>query len=142
MPLISFASYLHELSIRKPDPKASLGIPRKKMPQLKSNEYPELIAFMRKNGIGHRRVSVSPKDLKPVQKEFSDHGVTKAIDLQTHKKEIIISQDNYVIDGNHRWLAALNTKQESLDAIQFNGDVKKVMNTIVLFHGVTYKDIY
>ena len=48
-----------------------------------------------------------------MQDEFSDAGVVKQlkknVELGPNTKPIILSSDNYIIDGHHRWLAAMNT---------------------------------
>ena len=49
------------------------------------------------------------------------------------KKAILISKDGYVIDGNHRWLAAKNTKVKEIDAIQFDATKDEVMQATLAF---------
>jgi len=112
-----------ELKIHKPDPKDTKGITRNKMPQVKKDDYPEFVEYLRDNGAKFAKEVVNPKSLKPIQSEFSDSGVIKALELEKIEKPIIASQDNYIIDGHHRWLAALNTGQQvSIFRVNIPGD--------------------
>ena len=51
-----------------------------------------------------------------MQAEFSDAGVLKQLKKDIDKnyagKAIIISEDDYVLDGHHRWLVAKNTGKD------------------------------
>jgi hypothetical protein len=49
---------------------------------------------------------VKPSDLTPTQKHFNQEKVDKLKENGWGDKGIIISKDDYVIDGHHRWLAA------------------------------------
>ena len=45
-----FETSVQELKIEKPDPKDTLGVKRKEMPQVKSDDYAEFIEYLKKNG--------------------------------------------------------------------------------------------
>jgi len=57
------------------------------------------------------------------------------------RKPVIASQDNYIIDGHHRWLVAWNTK-DSLDVFKVNINADKLLKLVKDFPKTTYKDIY
>ena len=46
-----FKSYIREFKVEYPDSKKTLGIPRDKMPQVKSKDYDELVSFLKKKKI-------------------------------------------------------------------------------------------
>lgn len=58
---------------------------------------------------------VVPKTLTPTQKHFNQEKVDKLKANGWGDKGIIVSKDNYVIDGHHRWLAA-HQKGEKIKA--------------------------
>jgi len=100
----------------------NLGIMRDKMPQVPSDQKDEFLVEMTNRGIAVTREEVSPQKLHPIQAEISASKSGKiARDLKEngHKKgdgaRIVISSDNYVIDGHHRWAASafLSFKDES-----------------------------
>jgi hypothetical protein len=72
------------------EPKRTLGIPREKMPQLKSRE--EFIQWLQTNGIGVQRILMAPKDSirDPLTKEkrvghaHNSHGTRKS--QKIHRK--------------------------------------------------------
>ena len=130
-----------EFKIVKPDPKDTMGIKRNQMPQVATKDYPEFMDYLKDNGAEFKKETVSAKSLKAVQGEFSDQGVEKALRKRKLKKASIVSSDNYIIDGHHRWVAALNTGQD-VDIIRVNMPAKELLELVKKFNKTTYKDIY
>ena len=132
---------ISELKIQKPDASQTLGIPRKRMPQIKEQDYPEFLKYLEENGVTITRGRLPANQLKPVQKEFSDKGVMKALLKRDNEKPIIASSDNYIIDGHHRWLAAINTRN-TVSIIRASVPVKQLLKLVHAFPKTYYKDIY
>ena len=91
----------------------NLGIPRNKMPQVPSDTKAVFISEMQKRGARVQRGVADPANLHPIQKEMSASKVGLIMKRLRDKGmktgddgRIIISKDNYVIDGHHRWAAA------------------------------------
>ena len=113
-------------------------IPRNKMPQIEAEDYKAYLQHMKRKGIVGKAVKVDPKKLKAIQSEFSDKGVVISI-KKNDDKPILISNDKYVIDGNHRWLAAIATRKEKINAIQFNASKDQVLRATLAFPKVIFK---
>ncbi|MDA8977427.1 hypothetical protein N9F71_00235 [bacterium] len=113
-------------------------IPRNKMPQIESEDYKAYLQHMKRKGIVGKAVKVDPKKLKAIQSEFSDKGVVISI-KKNDDKPILISNDKYVIDGNHRWLAAIATRKDAINAIQFNASKDQVLRATLAFPKVIFK---
>jgi hypothetical protein len=111
------------------------------MPQIKEHDYPEFLRYLTKNGVGITRERVKANQLKPIQKEFSDKGVLKALLLRKNEKPVIASSDNYIIDGHHRWLGAVNTRAD-VSVIRASIPVKELLKLVHAFPKTYYKDIY
>ena len=92
-----------------------LGIARADMPIIPNNRLPEYVANVKERGIRVTEGKIDPRRLSPIQKEVSatkaaqlvqsmeaSGGVKKG--LKGHR--IVISSDNFVVDGHHRWAAA------------------------------------
>ena len=109
--------------------KDGLGIPRILMPDLK-NPDDFLQRIHRQFGIENKRETVKMNDLKPAQgeirrtrvnnaaKEMNTNGVVKIKQNNGSVKvaaPIIISQDNFIVDGHHRWAAAHDKGLEDKD---------------------------
>lgn len=90
----------------------NLGIPRNQMPQVPSDAKKEFVLAMEQRGAKATRGVADPKKLHPIQAEISASKASKiALSLEkrgigsSDESRIIISKDNYVIDGHHRWAA-------------------------------------
>jgi hypothetical protein len=95
-------------------PNISLPFSRDLMPQIRDEK--SFIATLKKNDVSYTESSVSPLSLKATQMEF-DIGKVEAMMLKPSKSKVIVSNDNYILDGHHRWLVAHNKKQK-LDIIR------------------------
>jgi len=101
---------LGEETITVPKKKNTLGVRRIDMPQVKAKYMQDFLQYMRKNEAKVEKLEVDPKQLKAIQGEFDKEKIAANIEKmkQSPLKPIIISKDGYVVDGNHRWLAAMN----------------------------------
>ena len=133
----------NELRINKPSNPD--GIKRINMPQISSKDYPEYFEYMAKKGFERSTKNVDVKKLKPVQSEFGDKGILKSLGFLAKQKDankpIIISSDNYVIDGNHRWLAALNANRKTIPAIVLRGNHKDILDATLKFPKTYFKAV-
>ena len=136
---------VQELRIEKPDPKDTLGVKRKNMPQVKSDDYKEFIAYLQKNGAKFTKETIPARDLKAMQKEFSDEGIMKQliknIEQGPNRKAVIASSDDYIMDGHHRWLVAINTGSD-LSVFRVNLPAYELYDLVNKFEKTYYKDIY
>jgi predicted ABC-type ATPase len=82
-----------------------LGIPRKDMPQIPSGELRK--TFLKELGVEVTKEKIDPSKLKPVQDEIDGKkvgGLYSAISDGAYKGDpVLISKDNYIIDGHHTW---------------------------------------
>lgn len=97
----------------KPFPKdiGSMGIPRREMPQIRSGDRGAMVQFLRARGIESKAEEVTAGSLKPSQAEYSPAKVQMAKDFKGGNRSILVSEDDYVIDGHHQWQAAAEDKQ-------------------------------
>ena len=130
----------NELKIEKPDVK-NWGIPRDKMPQVHKDNYPEFLNYLSDNGVTFTKTTMPASDIKPIQGEFSDAGVIKALVKRKTKKPSILSSDNYIIDGHHRWLASLNTGTDVL-VYKTNIPASQLLELVLKFPKTYFKGMY
>lgn len=90
----------HTLSLA-PNFERTFLIPREQMPQLAAKDVPE---FLRKHGFSSKVELVHPHSLSPTQSQFNPKKIAD-IDSTGRSMPILVSSDNYVLDGHHRWLA-------------------------------------
>ena len=79
-----------------------LTFARKEMPQLGAAK--SFINYLKDNEVQSVRKMINPDELKSSQMEFDDDKIN-AIREKPSKNPIIVSNDGYVLDGHHRWLA-------------------------------------
>tara|TARA_B100000886_G_scaffold340286_1_gene308950 strand:+ start:1012 stop:4305 length:3294 start_codon:yes stop_codon:yes gene_type:complete len=133
-----------EFKIVKPDARDTLGISRSQMPQVEKQDYPELIQYMKSNGAKFSKATVDAHALKPTQSEFSDVGVAKQLlkDLEGKPtKPVLISSDNWIVDGHHRWLVSKNTGSQ-VEVYRISLPVQHLLKLLKEFPKTHYKDIY
>ena len=136
---------MNELRIERPDPKDTLGVKRKDMPQIKSEDYNLFYAYLKKNGAKFTKDTMPASELRAMQKEFSDEGIMKQmrknIKQGPNTKAVIVSSDGYIMDGHHRWLVALNTGSD-LNVMRVNMPAFKLYDLVNKFEKTYYKDMY
>jgi len=89
-----------------PNKDQNLGIKRVNMPQIETNQF---LADVEKHpDINYTKDVVDTDQLLPSQSQFND-GKVKAIVMAlrsgAEQKPIIVTEDNYIVDGHHRWAA-------------------------------------
>jgi hypothetical protein len=119
-----------------PPESRTLGVPRAQMPQIKAEHRGAMVNFLNARGIAHEQVTIDANDLKPTQREFSASKVDKAINYEGGNRSILISSDNYVLDGHHQWMAAA-VKGEPVQAIRLNAPIKELVKTVHEFPSAT-----
>lgn len=130
--MIRFTEYLNEFHIWEPKRSQTKGIARGDMPQVKSSDYDELLSFLKDKGIRMKRDKVKAKSLKATQRNFNQDKITKAAQNYTtlsKAKPIIVSSDNYIIDGHHRWLGAVNVGGD-INIYKANVKVDELLNAV------------
>ena len=84
-----------------PNSEKSFMVPREQMPQIASKDIKD---FLKQNGVEYNESTVRPDLLKPTQSQFNPEKIA-TIDEKGRSMPILISNDDYVLDGHHRWLA-------------------------------------
>lgn len=89
---------------------SAFPISRQEMPQI--NNLDDFYHYVSQFGIGVFEAFGTIDHLRPTQHEFDQDKVDRIIDSGFNKTPIIISQDNFVLDGHHRYFAALQSNIE------------------------------
>jgi len=90
-----------------------LGYKRSEMPQISGDMRHQYFADLRAQGITVTPSTANPLLLQPSQSEI---GVGRAAEVYKElngkiddQKQILVSRDNYIIDGHHHWASAVAT---------------------------------
>lgn len=96
--------------------KNGLGYARNEMPQIPSDRREEFFDRLREDDIVIKFEKVDPQSLDPVQKEISAKIIAEFLPIIRERglgeTAIIVSKDDYVIDGHHRWATAVSLSFE------------------------------
>lgn len=120
--MISLRSYLSERVV----PYSGFGLARQTMPQIKN--MTDFTNYLDHLQISFERVVTSLSPFKPTQADIDDEKVQSIIDgmPSSMDKPIIASEDLFVLDGHHRYHAAV---QSGVDAtvVVVNLPINKLM---------------
>ena len=131
-------------SLEIPNKDKNLGIPRRNMPQIKKKHFEKFLDFLKEDGVEIKEVKISPLKLKPTQNEFNMGKVQLMMgpDKEKLKKPLLVSSDNYILDGHHKWLANLNLNEKKpVSCIKVDLNAKDFLAKAKEFDKVRYKDI-
>lgn len=126
-------------------PAGSLGVPRARMPQVRSDIVPDFLQWLRDNGITTRRMRIEADDIKPTQREIDLDKVAAMAATTPERalaKPVIISKDGHLLDGHHRWLALVNRDPDyRLRAVQIGVPIRALLDLAREFPQTTYKRV-
>lgn len=105
------------------------GIPRILLPQIPYDKIPDFENFLQEKGVNSERKDIPIKSIKPIQKNYNPEKVSymmknpSVIDDQM----IIVTEDGYLVDGHHRWVAALKLGRNTIKALVCDCPLKKFL---------------
>lgn len=106
----SFSEYIDEANFEG----MTLGIERHNMPQIAGEDVPAFMHMLDNEGVTHGEIWVNARKLRPSQTEYNAEKVAGKMsdeDFEEMRKvPIMISKDNFVLDGHHRYVRTLRHK--------------------------------
>jgi len=122
-------------------PELGMTFSRALMPQIKGDKMTKFMKHLSDNDVEYRIKRLPVKDLKATQSEFDLAKVDQMIG-QRNDVKIIVSNDNYIMDGHHRWLADYNTNKNSkISAIVIDLPILELMRVAKEFGGTEYRPL-
>lgn len=125
------------------DHEDSLGIAREDMPQIDSKHIDKFKKWSIEQGCDVEPCKKTAKELSPSQNELDSEKADGMYgDKDCLKIPIIISQDNYVLDGHHRWFAMDRNEPDGwLNCIKLGWNAKPALDLMHDFDHSFKKDI-
>jgi hypothetical protein len=120
--------------------KEKIMLPRSSLPQISEDQFDEFRNYMNDQGISSKIVRIPAKDLKPIQRHMKKSKIKALYDEGDFSAPIIVSEDMYIMDGHHRWVAAL-LKRTKITCLQFNCPIVKLFELGHLFDGSFVKSV-
>jgi len=123
----------------------SLGVSREKMPQISSSDVHNYVEYLRKHGVNVKGSSIPISKIGMTQKDINTEKVKALLGTEVHNlsKPVIISKDNYILDGHHRVVALYNIDNNfKLKTIKVNLPIQKLLDITHGYPKVSYKTIH
>ena len=122
-------------------PKIGMTFSRALMPQIKGDKMQSFLKHLESQDIKHVVQKLPVKELRATQSEFDLTKVDQMIGQRSDTK-IVVSNDGYIMDGHHRWLADYNTDKESkISAIVVDLPILELLRIAKEFSGVEYRPL-
>jgi len=112
-------------------PQGGLNLPRDSLPQIFQSDRGKFMSWIQsEHQISHDIDDHYPVGiLKPSQGDFDETKIEKMLGKDLDRtKPILVSQDGYVMDGHHRWIAAVNDGDKTIKVIVFYCDIGTLIN--------------
>jgi hypothetical protein len=77
------------------------------MPQIAQDQRDNFLKSLEDEGISHQYLRMAPIHLKATQGEFNLDKVRSIMDKKPKLNPVIVSKDNFILDGHHRWLCGM-----------------------------------
>lgn len=125
----------------------NLGLPRSKMPQFTSDQARDkFVASMKKKGIRVTRGKMKVGQLKATQSEILASKVLGMAESYLSgkfpgiKNAIVVSKDNYIVDGHHRWAAlSIVSPGETMNVIRIGIPIRTLIGMVNEAPGVVQR---
>ena len=121
-----------------PNYHAAFMIPREQMPQIASKD---VSGFLKTHGVSPDQESVRTDSLKPTQSQFNAEKIV-AMGERAKSLPILVSDDDFVLDGHHRWLANHFTGNGRQNVIRLPWDAKVSLSKMHDYHKTFTKAIH
>lgn len=119
----------------------NLGITRDKMPQITNEYLPDFLGWLKNQGIALSMEQITANTLKPTQTEVNTDLSSKiSTTMVKSGKPLLVSSDNYILDGHNRWYAfAKSEPNDKLAAIRIHLGIKPLLSISMKYpHTQTY----
>jgi hypothetical protein len=125
----------------------SKGIPRVNMPQMDEKQTKEFVRYLKDKGYKVKKGDELAANLRATQNELNGAKVAKNMDrIDANPSEgprLVISKDDYILDGHHRWAAKLGidmrddnlTDDSKMQISRVNIDIIKLLEEAEKFTG-------
>jgi hypothetical protein len=124
-----------------------LKLARHALPQIKSEDVPEFLEWLETQGIATEPdPDFDPKKLTPIQKEINLDKVagmvsSKGLDALASEKPVMISGDDYIIDGHHRWYALIDSDYPKINVVRIGLGVHELIDTMKDWEKTSFKRV-
>lgn len=116
---------------------SSKNIERSYMPQISGDKFKEFSEYIKSQGIAVASKALDTDKLNFAQCTFNKD---KILNLDTAKtKPVLVSNDGYILDGNHRVLSNLLTNKQKTECVIYHKPFDELLPILKSFHGTEFR---
>ena len=130
------------------DLESDVGIPREEMPQIKSTDMQNFVQWLKTDKqVDSKSTEMMVDDLNPTQKKINTNKVKgmlakKSIEELANSKPILVTADNFLVDGHHRWFALyINDPKNTISSIRVDLPLEEFLSVASEYPNVSYKSM-
>ena len=124
-------------------PKSNLGINRNELPQVEEEIYEQLMEQMKNDNIQYKVGTITCGKLKPIQSQLNKDKILSILNDDPKDYKLVVSNDNYICDGHHRWAASLNRDEDQqIPCIKINMCIIDLINYLNNLEFTKSKEIH
>lgn len=117
-------------------------IPRNLLPQIPEHEVDNFIKYCKDNDVDCKILRKKASSIKPIQKDLNKSKIKDIVKNGQSGAPLIVSGDNYLMDGHHRWAASLvEDLEKPITCLKFSCPIKKLILMAHLFDGSEVRGI-
>lgn len=138
---------VHNVLERLYIPPGNLNLPRRNMPQVLQKDFEHYLDWLKQEGVGIEETEVNGASLSPSQLDINEDKVRQLIidNADNLNDPIIVSNDGYVIDGHHRFLAILNKSLNKhyvpINAYKMDLPIHELIKITMKYPRVKFRDV-
>lgn len=113
--------------------KKGLGKLRKEMPQIDAKNIKDVLEYFEDEDVKIKEKSIKISKILPSQRDFDDNKILSMVKKGSDKVNVtyLVSKDNYLVDGHHRWAAALEEDDnQEVNIHQINLPIEDLLKEI------------
>jgi hypothetical protein len=123
-------------------PEITLNIERELMPQISSDDIDHFLTYAKINGVNITSETVHPETLKATQGEFNVDKILSFIANPPEiNKPVMVSSDDYIMDGHHGWIARLNKDETEIQIYRFDVPVMELLSLMRRYPRTYFKTV-
>ena len=109
------------------------------MPQI----GPDFVHNLKSRNVPHRLENVKPHTLKASQSEFNHEKVRQMMHVPSKsEKPVVVSNDDHILDGHHRWLADYNkSPKKSMKVLRVDMPILDLIHLTRSFKTTKHKSV-
>lgn len=119
----------------------SLGINRENMPQIRSFAFNDFLEQLDEDKIKHSYELIESKKLKPTQSQVNVDKANQLTKELVNARFLIASNDDYILDGHHRWYYGLQNDGIS-KVLRVEMPIRELLDYAKAFDKSEFSDIY